>query len=163
MKPTSKKRQRGTQVLELAVVLPLLSFLALVVSEGAGFVRAHQVLNNAAREGARAATVETYAPKNGDHTADIRNIVLGYAWCNKVNLGAVAITGCPATPSLTCDTPTVTIDQNVPLTTPGGVNMKASRVTVSCGYQLTYLPALPLLNVPQVIRLGGSAEFRNMY
>ena len=40
--------ERGTEIAELAMVLPLLTFLALIVSEGAGFVRVHQVLNNAA-------------------------------------------------------------------------------------------------------------------
>ena len=54
MRPTdSRTRQRGTQLLEFAIALPLLLLLFFVVTEGAGLVRAHQVLNNAAREGSR--------------------------------------------------------------------------------------------------------------
>ncbi len=51
MRPTNHRRraERGTQIAELAVVLPLLAFLAFIVSEGAGVVRTHQVINNAAR------------------------------------------------------------------------------------------------------------------
>ena len=164
MNPTSKRRQRGTQVLELALLLPLLSFLALVVSEGAGFVRAHQVLNNAAREGARAASLEQNGPANGDKTPQIRDLVLDYAWCNKVSLGATPSPSCSGVaPTTTCQDPVVTVVQNLPLETPGGVQMTSSRVTVSCGYELTYLPSLPLVSVPKVIRLAGSAEFRNFY
>ena len=41
MKTTEKKtREGGTQIVELAAVLPLLLFLALAASEGAGVIRA---------------------------------------------------------------------------------------------------------------------------
>src|ERR1051326_6231029 len=51
----TKRQDGGTQVVELALVLPLLIFLSLAVAEGAYMIRVHQVLNNAAREGARLA------------------------------------------------------------------------------------------------------------
>src|SRR3954462_13156097 len=45
-------RQRGQAVVELAMTLPLMLLIGLLVSEGAGILHAHQVLNNAAREAA---------------------------------------------------------------------------------------------------------------
>jgi len=54
----SMRRQRGSQIVELAVVLPLLVFLTLVIIEGAGLLRAHQVIVNAARETASAAILK---------------------------------------------------------------------------------------------------------
>src|SRR4051794_1256539 len=51
--------QRGSQLVELALVMPILLVLGMIVSEGAGMVRTHQVLNNAARTGARLSILET--------------------------------------------------------------------------------------------------------
>ncbi|MGH9557263.1 MAG: TadE/TadG family type IV pilus assembly protein, partial [Terriglobales bacterium] len=62
-----RRGERGTQVAELAMVLPLLLFLGLAVTEGEGFVRAHQMLNNAAREGAKFSSL----PENLGATAAI--------------------------------------------------------------------------------------------
>lgn len=49
----SRTRRRGAAVVELAVVAPLLSFLALGVVEYAQLTHAAQVVSNAARRGAR--------------------------------------------------------------------------------------------------------------
>ena len=116
----SWSRERGTQIAEMAVVLPLLVFLTLVVVEGAAFVRVHQVLNNAAREGARLSVIL----ENRGATAEITNVVRQYALDNG------------ATTSLNDPNLTVTIDQGRTITTGSGVNINASRVTVTYPYQL---------------------------
>ena len=143
----SWSRERGTQIAEMAVVLPLLVFLTLVVVEGAAFVRVHQVLNNAAREGARLSA----QPENEGATTEIANVVRQYAFDNG------------ATASLNDPNLTVTINQNLTIPTGSGVSIQASRVTVTYPYQLKYLPNVPFFSVQSSINLQGSAEFRNFY
>ena len=147
----SWSRERGTQIAEMAVVLPLLVFLTLVVVEGAAFVRVHQVLNNAAREGARLASAPENQNQGTTTTTEITNVVRQYAFDN----GAIT--------SLNDPNLTVSINQNRTITTGSGVNMLASRVTVTYPYQLKYLPNLPFFNVQSPINLQGSAEFLNLY
>src|ERR1051326_5973892 len=75
MKLTKGPRsQRGSQIVEMAIVLPLLAFLALMVTEGADFIRVHSVLNNAAREGARLSSLQ----ENKGQTAGITAAVQQY-------------------------------------------------------------------------------------
>ena len=45
--------ERGTQLIEFAIVLPLIVLLALIVAEGANMFRVYELVANAAREGAR--------------------------------------------------------------------------------------------------------------
>ena len=48
--------EKGSVLMELVLVLPLLVLIVMLVLEGSKLVRTHQVLNNAAREGARLST-----------------------------------------------------------------------------------------------------------
>ena len=153
-----RERERGTQIVEMAVALPLLLFLVLVVSEGAGMIRAHQVLNNAAREGARLSIMlENKDPDPTDNdttvTDAIKDQVVAYAQAN----GLVASRGVNLT------TADVTINQCVQQPTPGGAIWFASRVVVQTNYQLRYLPRLPWFNVPNGVPIAGRAEFVNFY
>src|ERR1041385_535103 len=94
----TKREARGTQVAELAIVLPLLLFLSLAVSEGAYMIRVHQVLNNAAREGARLAIEEqNYDAANpmtncaapaGSKQATLCQAIISYAQNNGISAGA---------------------------------------------------------------------------
>jgi Flp pilus assembly protein TadG len=135
--------QRGTQIAELAIVLPLLAFLALVVSEGSGFIRVHQVINNAAREGARLAIQQ----QNYGHTDDIIADVVAYAANNGITLAAG----------------NVTIEQNVLIPRATGGNDIGSRVTVTYSYPLRFLPNLPFFHAPSSVTLVGRAEFGNLW
>ena len=134
---------RGTQIAEMALVLPLLLFLGLAVSEGAGMMRVHQVLNNAAREAARASTLQ----ENLGQTSAIRQIAISYCARNGVTIGAGQ----------------VTVNQAVPIPMANGIFMVASRVQVTYTYPLTYMPRVPFFNTPPNFTLGGAAEFRNFY
>lgn len=142
MRPTDRKGERGTQVAELAIILPLMFFLVLLVTEGAGLVRTHQILNNAAREGARFSAM----PENAGNTDDIKLAVVNYAAQNGVTL----------------TTGDVTIEQNIFIATSSGVSIPASRVTVQHAYPLQYF-RMPFFNVPNSLPLAGVAEFRNFY
>ena len=144
MRPTdTARRERGTQLLEFALVLPLLLFLVLGIIEGASFVRVHQIINNAAREGAHASAY----PQNNGRISDITQLVVDYAGRNGVTLSAA----------------NVTVDQGALITTSSGLTRSASRVDVVYTYTLQYMPKLPWFNVNSTVPLKGSAEFQNFY
>jgi len=147
MKTTEKKRrQRGTAVVELAIVLPLLVFLALMICEGSEFLRVHQIINNAAREGARLSSL----PENENKTADIVTRVKDYV---TANLSADEL----STPI------SVTVDQAAQVTAASGTMVKLSRVTVSYPYSLQFLPGIPFYGGASVVNLNAEADFRNLY
>jgi Flp pilus assembly protein TadG len=178
----ARRGERGTQIAEFAVILPLLAFLALVVTEGAGLVRTHQLLNNLAREGARVATVNEnlHNAYLSDPSPAIVGAMNAYAQNNGISLpaltegGTAPAGGCSAgsgycfnwtgtsNGNWNCSSFTVTIDQDVTMPGPNGVDIKASRVLVTCAYRLQYLPNLPFFGVSKLITLKGSAEFRNL-
>ena len=143
-----RTRERGTQIVEMAVALPLLLFMALVVIEGAAMIRTHQVLNNAAREGARLSIhLENKDTPNFSATPAIKDAVVAYAAANGV----------------TITTANVTINQCILQPTPSGTNQFASRVVVQLSYTLRYLPHIPFTSAPTTVPLAGRAEFVNFY
>jgi Flp pilus assembly protein TadG len=149
MRLTDVRRcDRGTQLAELALVLPLLLFISLGIIEGSSFIRVHQIINNAAREGARLSSLPENKPDaNGTHTADIAQAVVDYASRNGVTLPAG----------------NVTIAQNKLITPAGGNPMSASEVVVTYGYPIQYISNLPWFNVPPTVNLKATAEFVNFY
>ena len=144
MKRTKKgPREKGSVLMELALVLPLLILIVMLVLEGSKLVRTHQVLNNAAREGARLSV----QPENQGVTADITTEVINYASQNGVPLAAGD----------------VTINQSALIAMPSGVSISASQVTVTHSYTMSYLSVFTFFGVPGTYTLKGSAEFRNFY
>jgi Flp pilus assembly protein TadG len=140
----SRRGERGTAIVEFAIVLSLLLFFAIVVFEGAAMIRTHQVINNAAREGARFAVQKNYAISG---PAELQQAVVSYAALNDVTLQADE----------------VTIDQDQAIPGPNGIYMNASRVTVSHPYPLVVLPKIPGFTIPTTVTLVGRAEFRNFF
>jgi Flp pilus assembly protein TadG len=146
------ERERGTAVAELALVLPILLILGLICSEGAGLLRAHQVLNNAAREGAHLSAM----PENNCQAAQspatcltaMRQAVVDYATRNSVALTTAG----------------VALNQNVTINFPDGTVAQGSSVVVTFNYQLRFLPRLPFMNSAATsIPLRNAAEFQNFY
>lgn len=155
-----KIQESGTQIVELALVLPLLLFLALAVSEGAGLIRAHQVLNNGAREAARLSVL----PENEGNIAFLQNTTTCYLIRNGVTPPSSQVpSSCPVKVSQpTCASYVVNVNQAV-LVPNGTVFMPASQVTVTCGYQLNFMPRMPWFRVANVVNLWGESEFRNFW
>lgn len=144
MRPIRRDRnQSGTQLVEFALILPLLLFLVLSITEGARFVRIHQVINNAAREGAHASAY----PQNKGKITDITQLVIDYAARNGVTITAG----------------NVTVNQGALITTSSGLTRTASQVQVVYTYTLQYMPKLPWFKVKSTVPLKGSAEFQNFY
>ena len=140
-------RQRGAELVEFAAVLPCLVLLTLLVSEAAGMIGAHQVLINAAREGARLAVV----PGELNASGDVTQRVVAYA----------------AASGLALTSNNVSVNQNEVVATNGACSaanpcLTASKVTVSYNYPLVFLPRLPF-GLPSTVGLGASVEMRNFY
>jgi Flp pilus assembly protein TadG len=151
----SRNRERGTQLVEFALVLPFLLFMGMFVTEGANLLRTHQVLNNGAREGARLAILENMKCADSACSTDptIQNAVLYYLCANSVlnqNCGGSTTT-------------TVTINQAVPVTDANGEIMWTSLVTVSRPYALPLMSSIPWFGVPASVTLTVSAQFRDFY
>jgi Flp pilus assembly protein TadG len=136
-------REKGTVLMELVLVLPLLVLIVMLVLEGSRLVRTHQVLNNAAREGARLSV----QPEHQGGTADITSEVINYASQNGISIPAG----------------NVAINQSASIATPSGVSISASHVTVTYSYKVSYLSVFTWLGVPGTYTLQGAAEFRNFY
>lgn len=147
MKRTRRMRtrqpQRGTALVELALVTPLLLLLSLMVMEGGAMIRTHIVINNAAREGARFSSLE----ENAGNVTGIQQVVVAYAAMNGVTVSSAE----------------VSVVQNLAVPGPNGVWMTASEVTVQHPYDLVYVPKLPGSQVDEVTVLFGRAVFRNFY
>lgn len=158
--------------MELAFALPILLLLALLVTEGAGMVRTYQVVDNAAREGARLSSLQQNKFPGPACAADasctcddgcVRGLLEGavkqYAQNNgldptKMNVDIIQTCGIPAsggTPTTCAACPGVEC------------SWTASRADVTYQYDFTFLPRLPRFGFnPQVV-LTAESVFRNMY
>jgi Flp pilus assembly protein TadG len=165
------KKERGSQVLELALVLPLLVFLVMLVIEGSSMLRVHQLLNNAAREGARlivnktfgeasnrntmaAATVTDYLTKN--KVVPSGGATFKYGQCNSWSNANVAVSSAAAE---TFDVPAPVLPSPSP-----NVTMQATRVTATCTYQFYFVPKVSFFGTqPLTVPLSGSATLLNLW
>jgi len=167
----TKREARGTQVAELAIVLPLLLFLSLAVSEGAYMIRVHQVLNNAAREGARLAVEQqNYDPVNpltdctapkGSTQAALCQAIISYAQNNGISAGSSfnQCNGAPGTNGLS-----ITVNQNYLIpAVGGGLNINGTQVQVLCPYNLAFLPRVPSFGITGTVTLKGNVVFRDFF
>lgn len=161
-----RRRQRGTQIVELAIVIPLLAFIVFAVIEGSEFARAHNVLNNAAREGARlivqsnnlcgtlptpcvyTANLTAACNASGAFPAEIRN-----AMCTYIQTENAAR---PASAKINTANVSVVITQTQMASGVTGVNMPVGIVQVSYPYPYTFLKKFT--STP--ITLRSKAQFR---
>jgi Flp pilus assembly protein TadG len=159
-----RHRQRGVEVAEFAVVLPILLFMVFAVSEGASFIRAHQVLSNAAREAAR--TAAAAENQNGWDAGQQNSIAIQVA-CTYLRSNSAAFVKWDATQDTSCSDAAFNIQVarvtlgNAPNV--NGVAISSSRASVTYRYPLQMFPALPWVGLPNPLPLTGTAEFRNFY
>jgi Flp pilus assembly protein TadG len=143
----SSAADRGAALVELAIVLPLLVTLFLIAVDFGVVVREHQILQNAAREGARFSILPQnwVSPVNPTATQDaIKQVVVDYL----------------AEENITVDKGAVTVNQQYPITV-GTLTLHGSQITVTYTRPLLIVGA-PLLPVGQ-ITLTGQSVFRNLY
>ena len=115
------RAEDGAQLVEFALVLPLLLLVMLGIAEFGFIFQRYEVVTNAAREGARLAVLPGYAD------ADVQARVAAYLSSGRV----------PATPT----NPNVTV-ANVSIPLAVGQPISAKRVTVTYTYTFQFLNAL---------------------
>lgn len=143
----SYNKEQGAVIVELALALPLLVVLLLTIVDLGLVVREHQLLQNAAREGAHfsALPMNQLGPLNPNATEnDIKQRVIEY--CALENIVVMP--------------ENITVDQQHPIVV-GGLTVIASEVTVAYSRQLLFAGA-PFLSFGDVT-LSGNAVFRNFY
>ena len=154
MKPVhrrSQHQQRGTALIEMAMILPLLTLLLTGIVNMGLMIREHQVLQNAAREGARYSTLQgNRIDEAGDATAQallltkIKTRVQRYLAQERIT---IALSD-------------VTVDQNY--TYPVNASpVTASKVTVSYSRSMMLPQSWVWPFGP--VTLTGQAVFRNLY
>ncbi len=87
-----RRRDRGQAAVELAIILPVILLLSIGLIEMARAWRNHQVVTNAAREGARTAAVANPAATPATVDSAVRNVLKngglnGYAASTIVTIG----------------------------------------------------------------------------
>ena len=136
--------EKGAVVVELALMLPLLVALLVTIVDMGLLLREHQIVENAAREGARLSSLpkNQVAPWNPDAAmSTVQERVVDYL----------------AEEGITIDVTAVQLDQGHPVVV-GGQTLTASAVTVT--YQRTPLIGF-VTSAP--VTLSARAIFRNLY
>jgi Flp pilus assembly protein TadG len=143
-------REKGAAAVEMAIVLPLLAMLLLGTMELGDAARDHQVLQNAAREGARFSALPTNQiagnPNGAAVLTTIRNRVIAYL--NNEGITTVA----PAQ---------VSVNQAFPMTI-GTLTVQGSEITVTYSRPLIF-PGIASFIPLGTLQLQGRAVFRNFH
>ena len=165
--------ERGAVLVEFAIVLPVIILLSLIAAEGANMFRVFQVVNNAAREGARLSILAqnyyralnslskgTYTnPQACTFTAS--NTSSTFPTCQAV---ANYIQNNTIVGNLMTQCPTVTVNVNqlyAPASDSGDPHY--SQVKVTCAYSLQYLPSLPFYAIAKTVNISRTTTFFNLY
>jgi Flp pilus assembly protein TadG len=117
------RSERGAQLVEFALVLPVLLLIILGIAEFGLIFQRLEVVTNAAREGARIAVLPGYG------TADVQSRVAAY-----MTAGRVPTTASPANPTVAVANWTVTL--------PGGTTLAGKRVTVTYTHTFLFVQGL---------------------
>lgn len=171
MRRTSNKRisdggQKGGVIVEMALLLPLLSIFLLGIIDLGLVVREHQLLQNAAREGARFSALpkNNIDPTNPLATPDsIRDRVINYLAQENISIPATACTPDATIPKRwNCGDITIHQRQQI-ITTISGVTYTDFGSAITVTYTRNFLipggPYIPFNSVS----LTGSAVFPNLY
>lgn len=151
LEKTTDKRSvgdAGAVLIEIAFVLPLLALLFLMVVDVGLAIREHQLLQNAAREGARFSSLPAnwISPLNPLATeAAIKQRVIDYC----------------LEESITVNSGDITVNQNYPIPISGGLISRGSEIIVTYNRQLLILGA-PILPTGSM-QLTGRSVFKNLY
>jgi Flp pilus assembly protein TadG len=116
------RSENGAELIEFALVFPLLLLLVLGMVDFGFLFQRYEVLTNAAREGARMASLPNYS------NADVQGRICAY-----IQTGGLAVTGSCPNPS----NPVISAPTNTTITVSPGVTIQAKRIQVR--YTNTYL------------------------
>lgn len=147
---SARTQERGVASVELAIILPLFGILLLGVMEIGGIARDHQILQNAAREGAQFSarssnrTVGVTQDEIAQIQTSIKNQIIAYLANEKINVSAGDITLNPDY--------TITV---------GTTTVRSSQVTITYDRPLTFPGISRWITFDTVVQ--GRALFRNLY
>lgn len=144
----ARHSERGVAAVELAIILPLFGILLLGIIEVGGLARDHQVLQNAAREGARFSSLPSNRmsgvtnPTTVETT--IKNRIIAYLANERITVTAGDIT--------------VNQGFTMPL---GTVNVPASEITITYTRPVLFPGIANWFALTTTVQ--GRAVFRNFY
>ena len=143
----SHQPHKGVAAAELAIVLPLFGILLLGILEVGGMARDHQVLQNAAREGARLSSLPDNQI-NGVNSVEtrIKDRIITYLTNEKISVAADDIT----------------VNQNYAMTV-GAVNVTGSEITIAYRRPVMFTGLSNWIALGATTTLKGNAVFRNFY
>jgi hypothetical protein len=118
------RSERGAELIEFALVFPLLLFVVLGIVDFGFMFQRMEVVTNAAREGARIAVLPGYS------VADVRDRV-----CDYVQGGGVPMTAAQCANVANIDVQNTTI-------TAGSISMPGKRVSVTFPHQYMFIGGL---------------------
>jgi len=143
-------KQRGVAAVEFAIVLLLLAILLMGILEVGSIARDYQVLQNAAREGARFSAMPANQMENAQDPnlvlQTIQNRVVDYLQRENITVAAGNIN----------------VDQTYPVQI-GALTVQGSRVTITYTRPLIFSGATSLIPSLGSLPLVGNALFRNFY
>lgn len=177
--PRLAASQEGSQIVELAVALPILAVLMVGIMDFAGAVNLKQKLDGAVQAGARLASSQSTAdltntrPASVDAVRDAVDRYLAAAMVNDCGLSSAAPTGSGLTWTYTsasgCPQPlTLSIERGYTFATagPDTVLTEATRVTMTYPYVWHFNRAAALVspnsNYPAVLRISAETVVQNL-
>lgn len=144
----SRQQQRGVAAVELAIILPLFGILLLGIIEVGSLARDHQVLQNAAREGARFSSLPANRTDGVTDAAAvetlIKNRIIDYLDNERITVVAGDIT----------------VNQAYEMTY-AGVTIPASEITIIYNRPVLFPGIANWFTLSTTVR--GKAIFRNFY
>ena len=137
----------------LAIILPMFGILLLVFLEFVGMARAHQAVQNGAREGARFATLPI-------------NTVLNLPAANKTtveNRIKDSVIAYLANENIAITRADIALNQDVSISVTGGDTVKGTRVTVTYTRPVMFPGIARWIALNSIRPVQGTAVFRNLY
>ena len=124
------KSQRGAELIEFALIFPLLLLVLLGIVDFGFLFQRYEVLTNATREGARLAALPNYSDD------DVKRRV-----CQFLLTGGVPTTGCgtAAAPAATPTNPAVTITSPAIVVGGGKPNLTGRRVQLAYNHNFMFI------------------------
>jgi hypothetical protein len=148
----TRNGQKGAVLVEMAIILPLFALLLLGTFEFGSIARDHQVLQNAAREGARFSSLPANDMNSAGSPANaaaaeavIKGRIIAYLANENITVGAGDIV----------------VDQGFPVPL-GALTVSGSNITITYDRALIF-PGITSLIPLGSLQLTGNAVFRNFY
>jgi Flp pilus assembly protein TadG len=149
-KNNSKAGQKGVAAVEMAILLPFFGILLLGILEIGGMAHDYQVLENAAREGARFSALPNNSmatsPSPSTVETRIKNRIIAYLANERITVAAGDIT----------------VNQNYEMTV-GSIKVRCTEITVNYARKVMFPGIGTWLPLGTSTTLKGTAVFRNFY